>query len=255
MKITFLGTGTSQGVPIIGCKCDVCCSTDVRDNRLRTSAMIEVAGKHIQIDAGPDFRAQALRNKTPKIDAILLTHEHKDHTAGLDDVRPFNFMTNSDMDIFCEHRVAEALKREFSYVFDEQKYPGIPQFAIHEFVNSPFDCCGIEVVPIRVTHLAMPIFGFRIGKLAYITDASSIADEELQKLIGCDVLVVNALRHEIHYSHFNLAQALQVVERVKPKKAYLTHIGHRMGLHAVVSDELPENVFLAYDGLEVEISD
>lgn len=252
MKLIFLGTGTSQGIPIITCKCEVCTSTDARDLRLRTSALIEVDGKNIVIDAGPDFRQQMLKNNIERVDAILLTHEHKDHIAGLDDVRPYNYSSKKAMDIFCEHRVHEALKREYAYVFSENKYPGIPEFNIVEISEHAFLFHSISVLPVRVMHMNLPVFGFRICDLTYITDASFIDDENMDKIKGTQVLVLNTLRREAHYSHFNLEQTLEIIKIIKPKIAFLTHVGHHMGLYDEVIKELPSNVFLAYDGLSYE---
>lgn len=252
MKLTFLGTGTSQGIPIITCKCEVCSSIDSRDQRLRTSVLIEVDGQNIVIDAGPDFRQQMLRANVSRLDAVLLTHEHKDHIAGLDDVRPFNFNQSMAMPIYCESRVSEALVREYAYVFSDKKYPGIPQFDLRLINEVPFVVNKISVIPIRVLHMKLPVLGFRIYDLTYITDASYIASEEIEKIKGTRVLVVNTLRKEAHYSHFNLEQTLDLIHKVKPEKAYLTHIGHQMGLYASVQKELPDNVELAYDMLSVE---
>ncbi len=253
MKFTFLGTGTSQGVPIIGCNCPVCSSADSRDKRLRTAALIENNGVTVAIDAGPDFRQQMLGANVKKLDAILLTHEHRDHVAGLDDVRAFNYLQKKPMDIWGEPRVLEAIQNEFSYVFADYKYPGSPEMNLHPISNSPFAVENLIVIPIRAYHYKLPIFGFRIGDLTYITDANSLADSEMQKIRGTEVLVLNALRKEKHISHFNLQEALAVIDKVKPKTAYLTHMGHQMGFYRDVAKELPPNVFLAYDGLTLEL--
>lgn len=253
MELEFLGTGTSQGVPVITCNCEVCTSDDPRDNRLRTSALIRVDGKNIVIDAGPDFRQQMLRAKVPSVDAILITHEHKDHVAGLDDIRPYNFSQNQAMNIYIEERGEESLKREFAYVFAKKKYPGVPMMNLNRVTNHAFLIGQIKIEPIRVMHMKLPIFGYRIGKLAYITDASYIAPEELEKLKGVEVLVINALRKEKHYSHFSLGDALEVINIISPQRAYLTHVSHAMGCHAEVQDTLPANIYLAYDNLRVTI--
>lgn len=252
-KITFLGTGTSQGVPVILCACGVCLSANVKDKRLRCSVKVEVEGKVIIIDTGPDFREQMLRSKTTRIDAILYTHEHKDHIAGLDDVRPYNFIGGQHIDVYATEQVEEALKREFSYAFAKEKYPGVPELTIHKIANNIFEAAGTHVTPIQAMHAEMPVLGFRIGNFCYITDANFITPEELEKAKGCDVFVINALRRETHYSHFNLEQALEIITEVKPKTAYLTHISHRLGLHDDLEYELPENVFISYDGLEIMI--
>lgn len=253
MILTFLGTGTSQGVPVITCDCNVCKSADHKDRRLRCSAMLNVQGKTLVFDAGPDFRQQMLRENVQNVDAILLTHEHKDHVAGLDDIRPYNFRRNKPMDLYMEERVKVRIEEEFSYVFAENKYPGVPEMLIHVIENKPFEIEGIEVIPIRVLHYKLPIFSFRIQTFAYLTDVSYIDDCEKKKLRNLDVLVVNALRHEEHYSHFNLEQALQLVSELKPKRTYLTHISHLIGLYKEIAPKLPQNVFYAYDGLKVTI--
>ena len=252
MKFTFLGTGTSQGVPIIGCSCNVCTSTDSRDKRLRSSMLIEHNGTTIAIDAGPDFRQQMLGANVKKLDAILITHEHRDHVAGLDDVRPFNYLQQKPMDIWAEPRVLEAIQNEFSYVFTKYKYPGIPKMNLCPLNGEPINIGDLEIIPIRVYHANLPIFGFKIGGLTYITDASLIPEEEMKKIADTEILVINALRRENHPSHFSLPQALEIIERVKPKQAYLTHISHKLG-YSEVQKELPHNVMLAYDGLEIEV--
>ncbi len=253
MKFTFLGTGTSQGVPIIGCSCPVCSSQDSHDKRLRTAALIEFNGTTIAIDAGPDFRQQMLSANVKKLDAILLTHEHRDHIAGLDDVRAFNFLQKKPMDIWGEERVLEAVQNEFSYVFADYKYPGSPKMNLHTMNGQPFSIEGVEVIPIRAYHYKMPVYGFRVGDLSYITDANSIPESEMQKLLGTEVLVINALRKEKHISHFNLQEAIEVIDKVKPREAYITHMGHQMGFYQEVQNELPANIFLAYDGLNLEL--
>jgi len=251
LKLSFLGTGTSQGVPVIACKCPVCQSSSAKDKRLRTSVLVEVEGKILVIDSGPDFRYQMLRAKVPYLNAILFTHEHKDHTAGLDDIRAFNWVNKAAVDVYAEKRVQEALRREFSYVFAEHKYPGIPELHLWEVKNEAFRIDEIEIIPIRAMHLKLPVFGYRIGDLTYITDANHIAPEEMDKIRGSKVLVVNALRKEKHISHFTLSEALRIIEEIQPEKAYLTHLSHQMGLHEEISGELPDNVELAYDGLEI----
>ncbi len=252
MKLTFLGTGTSQGIPVIACSCPVCQSTDPRDMRLRTSALIEHNGVTIAIDAGPDFRQQMLRAKVKNLDGIIITHEHRDHISGLDDVRAFNWINKRPMDIWAEPRVLNAIRAEYTYVFAEQKYPGIPEICLHELDGHPFDVMGIKITPIRVYHHKLPIYGFRIGDLTYITDANFISEEEKEKIIGTKYLVINALRMQKHLSHYSLPEALKVIAELGPRRAYITHIGHQMGLYKDITPQLPENVTLAYDGLTVE---
>ena len=254
MRFTFLGTGTSQGVPVIGCTCDVCLSSDEKDSRLRTSAMIEVNGNTFIIDTGPDFRQQMLRNTPADMPKVLFTHEHKDHVAGLDDIRAFNFKYRKPIDIYATDQVQVALKREFHYVFAAQKYPGVPQVNLFDISDGQeFTVDGTKILPIKLLHYKMPVFGFRIENVAYITDANYIAPEEMEKLYGLDILVLNALRKKEHISHFNLEEALEVIAELKPKKAYLTHISHLLGKHEDVSRELPENVFLGEDGLVIDL--
>lgn len=253
MKITFLGTGTSQGVPVIACKCDVCTSLDFRDKRLRSSINVEVDGVSFVIDSGPDFRQQMLRENIVKMDALLFTHEHKDHTAGMDDIRSFNYKDQKAMPVFARQNVIEQLKQEFSYIFQNAAYPGVPQVELHEIVNEKFSVLGVEVLPIQVMHFKLPVFGFRIKDFTYITDANYIAPEELEKIKGTKVLVLNALQKEPHISHFTLAQALEIVDIVKPEITYFTHISHKLGNHSVIQKQLPENVFLSYDGLVLNL--
>ena len=253
MKLTFLGTGTSQGVPVITCKCKVCQSTDERDKRLRTSVLIEVEGTNLVIDSGPDFRQQMLRENVQKLDAILFTHEHKDHTAGLDDVRAFNYSQRKPMEVYCEERVAKSLQQEFAYVFSEFKYPGLPKININNIENKKFTINNIEIELIRVKHLKLPIFGFKISDLEYITDANYISETEKDKIRGVKILVVNALRREKHLSHYTLSEALELIAELKPERAYLTLLSHSMGLYNEIKKELPLNVFFAFDGLCVEI--
>ena len=254
MKITFLGTGTSQGVPLIGCDCDICKSSDSKDKRLRSSALVSVGCKNILIDAGPDFRQQMLREKIVKLNAILLTHEHKDHIGGLDDVRAFNYIQKKAMDIYAEKRVCDLLQsRDFAYVVERKDYPGIPKMNFKIIENKKFLIDDIEVIPIRGTHHFLDVFGFKIGKFAYVTDMNYISAEEKDKLKGLDLLVITSLRRKEHVSHFSLTEALQIIKEVKPKKAYLTHISHKLGFYKDLIEELPNNVFPAYDGLKVEI--
>ncbi len=252
MKLRFLGTGTSQGVPVVACSCPVCRSTDPKDKRLRSSVLIETDGQTFVIDAGPDFRQQMLANQVKHMTAILLTHEHTDHLFGLDDIRAFNWVQQQPTDIYAEVRVQEAIRRIFNYVFARYKYPGIPQMNLHPIENAPFYIGPTKIVPIRGLHYKLPVFGFRFNSLAYLTDMNFLAPEEKEKLIGVKTLIVNALRKEEHISHFNLEGALKLIQEVKPEKAYLTHLSHQMGFHEKVQKELPENVFLAYDELLID---
>lgn len=252
-KITFLGTGTSQGIPIIGSTHPVCLSADKRDKRLRVSVLIEWENSCFVIDCGPDFRYQMLRAQVLKIDGILFTHEHADHVAGLDDIRPFVFKMGA-MPIYGEKRVLDDLKKRFGYVFEtENRYPGAPKVNINEITEAPFELNDKTVTPIRVHHGELPILGYRIGDIAYLTDVKSIEKEFKAKLIGLDVLVLSALRIEPHYSHLNLEEALDLIRELQPKRAYLSHISHKLGFHAEVEKNLPENVFLAYDELVVVV--
>lgn len=252
MKITFLGTGTSQGVPVIACDCPVCLSEDPRDNRLRTSLLLETNKSTILFDAGPDFRQQMLRQHVRKLDAIVLTHEHKDHIAGMDDVRAFNYKSQDAIDIFGEERVLEAIRIEYSYVFSDRKYPGIPQMRLNAIPAYSFRIKDIELLPIRVRHLDLEIYGFRSGDFAYITDASYIPEESKEKLIGVKYLVVNALRKQKHVSHFCLGEAIDFIREISPRKAFITHISHQMGLYNQVEKELSPGIMFAYDGLTFE---
>ena len=254
MKLTFLGTGTSQGVPVIACDCDVCLSSDNRDKRLRSSVMISINNLNYLIDCGPDFRQQMLREQIQDIRAILFTHEHKDHLAGLDDVRAFNFKHQKDMDVYCDLNVQKALLREFPYVFSDFKYPGVPEIKVHQINrDEPFYIDGNLFTPIEVMHYKLPVLGFRVNDLTYITDAKTISNKELEKIKGTRVLVVNALRISEHISHFNLQQALSFINEVSPEVAYLTHVSHMMGKREDVEKQLPNHVMFAYDGLQIEV--
>lgn len=254
MRFTFLGTGTSQGVPVIACECAVCQSKDSLDKRTRTAGMVEKDGKIVTIDTGPDFRFQMLREQVKRMDGVVFTHSHKDHIAGMDDIRSFNFRQKRDMDIYANSHTLEALKREFYYVFEEVKYPGVPSVVTHEIEGlKPFEVAGMEWLPIPVLHYRMPVLGFRIEDFAYITDANFIPEESIEKLQGLKVLVLNALRIKKHLSHFNLEEAIEIVNLLKPEKAYFTHLSHLMGSHSEVSKMVPAGIEIAYDGLSIEI--
>ncbi|MDI9552198.1 MAG: MBL fold metallo-hydrolase [Bacteroidota bacterium] len=249
MKITFLGTGTSQGVPVIACDCESCRSDDQYDKRLRASVMIEKEDTVLVIDAGPDFRQQMLRENVRKLDAILLTHEHRDHIAGLDDVRAFNHKSHDAIDIFAEERVQKEVRKDYSYVFARYQYPGIPKMRLNTIGDNNFTIGRLVLTPLRVYHYRLPIYGFRTGDFAYITDANYIPEETKEKLYGVKYLVINALRKEKHISHFSLREAIDIIREISPRKAYITHISHQMGLHREVSGTLPPGIMLAYDGL------
>lgn len=254
MKITILGSGTSQGVPVIACECAICTSTDPLDKRLRASILISDKDENFVIDTGPDFRQQMLRAHVKSLRAIIYTHEHKDHIAGMDDVRAFNYREERDMEIFCTERVENALKREFHYVFSNDKYPGIPTVQLNRIENKSFQLPdGPMLTPVEVMHYKMPVFGYRINDFTYITDAKTIAPAEIEKVKGTKVLIVNALHRSAHISHFNLDEALAFIALIQPEKAYLTHISHLFGKHHEIEESLPENVFVAYDGLEIEL--
>ena len=254
VKLTFLGTGTSQGVPVIGCECIVCQSADSRDKRLRTSVLIEHKHNTFVIDTGPDFRQQMLREKVKNLDAVIFTHEHKDHIAGLDDVRAFNFLLKKPMDVYATLRVQNAIKHEFAYAFSGEKYPGIPQINLHTISDQAFTIKDTDFLPIEVMHHKMPVKAFRVGNITYITDANFISPEEKEKIKGSEIIIVNALRKEEHISHFTLKEAVDLMFELKPKQAYFTHISHQLGLHAEIAKELPDWIQPAYDGLCVEAS-
>jgi phosphoribosyl 1,2-cyclic phosphate phosphodiesterase len=255
MKITFLGTGTSQGIPVIGSKHEVCLSADQKDKRLRSSILLQWKGGTYVIDCGPDFRQQLLTARIDHLDGILFTHYHADHTAGLDDVRPFS-QRYGEVQFYCDRTVALNLKDRFAYIFaTENRYAGAPKVSLNEITSAPFELSGKTVVPIEVMHGNLKIFGYRLDNMAYITDAKYVEEEEMKKLKNLDVLIVNALRIEPHSTHFNLEEALEFIDRVKPKRAYLTHISHRLGFHKKVSKQLPPNVFLGYDGLSLDLQD
>lgn len=252
MKITLLGTGTSQGVPVIGCTCEVCCSLDYRDKRLRSSIHIEVDGNSFVIDTGPDFRQQMLREKINHLDAVIFTHAHRDHTAGLDDVRAYNFLQQMDMPVYGTQDVLTQLKTEYAYIFAKEAYPGLPRLKVFEINDAPFEINKVKITPLPVRHLRLPVLGFRINNFSYITDANHIPDETIELLAGTEILILNALQKQPHVSHFNLEQAIAEVEKIKPAKTYFTHISHKLGLHADISKELPSHIELAHDGLQLE---
>jgi phosphoribosyl 1,2-cyclic phosphate phosphodiesterase len=253
VKITFLGTGTSQGVPVIACNCNVCLSADSKDKRLRSSILIENNNTTVVIDSGPDFRQQMLRAKVKQIDGLVFTHEHKDHIAGMDDIRAFNYVNKAKVNVYATELVQESLRREFHYVFADFKYPGVPEIDLHTIGSAPFLVKNITLQPLPVLHYRLPVNGYRVGDFSYISDANMIPEKTMELIRGSKVLVINALRKEPHISHFNLEQALEIIEKLNPKQAYLTHISHQLGTNDEIDAELPENVKCAYDGLEIII--
>lgn len=253
LKITFLGTGTSSGIPMIGCECNVCSSQNKKDKRLRSSVLVQSPTTTVVVDAGPDFRYQMLRANVKHLDAIVFTHPHKDHVAGLDDVRAYNYFTGQPMQIFANEMTQEVLIREFPYAFADKKYPGVPEIDLNTIALDPFRIGDIEVIPIMVWHLKMPVLGFRFGGFTYITDANKIETQEREKILGSEVLVLNSLRKEKHISHFSLSEAVAVAAELKVPQTYLTHLSHQMGRHADINRELPDGISLAYDGLEINI--
>ncbi len=253
MTITFLGTGTSQGVPVIGCSCEVCKSLDYRDKRLRSSVHINVNNQSFLIDTGPDLRQQMLRENINRLDAIFFTHAHRDHTAGLDDVRAYNFLQNMDMPVYGTQQTLDQLRNDFAYIFEEHHYPGLPRIDLRPIKESSFVVNGVEITPLPVMHLKLPVLGFRIGDFSYITDANFISEETYNRLRGTKILVLNALQQEPHISHFTLQQAIEVAQKINAEKTYFTHLSHKMGPHAEVSKMLPENIQLSFDGLSVKL--
>ena len=253
MQVTFLGTGTSQGVPVIGCDCDVCASMDYRDKRLRTSVYIQNGPDRIVIDTGPDFRQQMLRERVNRLHAVVFTHAHKDHTAGLDDVRSFNFLQSSDMPVYGQLEVLQQIRTEFAYAFGEKKYPGIPLLSLKEISDRPFTIGETTLTPLPVTHLRLPVLGFRTGDFAYITDANFIPESTYELLRGVRVMVLNALQREVHVSHFNLEQAVEVARKIGAEQTWFTHISHKMGLHTLTEKELPPGIRLAFDGMTLQL--
>ncbi|MDR1555425.1 MAG: MBL fold metallo-hydrolase [Tannerellaceae bacterium] len=251
MDITFLGTGTSTGVPEIRCSCEVCTSKDRRDRRLRTSVLVGTEGKNILLDCGPDFRWQMIRQQTDYLDAVLISHEHYDHVGGLDDLRPF--CIGEGLDIYAEDNVAQAIRMRMPYAFRDRHFPGLPNLKLHSIQNEPFMAAGIRIIPVRLMHACMKIFGYRIGNMAYLTDVKRIPEEEFGKLEGLDVLIIDALRKKEHPSHESLGEALDNIARIRPREAYLIHMSHRIGLQAEIEKELPPHVHPAYDGLHLRI--
>lgn len=251
-RLTFLGTGTSQGVPMIGCGCEVCKSQDPRDKRLRASVLVEHEGLRVLVDAGPDFRYQMLRAGVSSLDAILLTHNHKDHTGGLDDIRAFNYHEKRATQIYCEKYVEESLRKEYSYAFEEIKYPGAPEWDVHIIDENPFTIKGVEITPIRGRHFKLPVLGYRFGNIAYCTDMNHIPEEEYSKLQGLDHFIINCVRRGRHISHYSLEQAIEVAEKVGAKHSWLTHLSHQLPCHEELTKELPEGILPAFDGLAIE---
>jgi phosphoribosyl 1,2-cyclic phosphate phosphodiesterase len=249
LKIVFLGTGTSSGVPMIGCECAVCSSSDKKDNRLRSSILVQSANTTLVVDTGPDFRYQMLRQNVNKLDAVIFTHSHKDHLAGLDDVKAFNYFLKRPIDLYADSLTDEAIRREFYYAFSATQYPGIPQLNMTTISLDPFIVGDIPVIPVLVWHLKMPVLGFRFGKFTYITDANRIDEVEKNKIRGSEVLVLNALRKKKHISHFTLDEAIAMVQELKIPTGYFTHLSHQLGCHAEIEAALPQGIHLAYDGL------
>jgi len=253
LKITFLGTGTSTGVPMIGCPCNVCASDDEKDKRLRSSILVQSEQTTFVVDTTPDFRQQMLRIDNKKLDAVLFTHPHKDHIAGLDDVRAYNYFAKKAMDIYSNSLTEEALKREFAYAFSDKRYPGLPELSLITIDETPFFVGDIEVVPIIVWHYKMPVYAFRFGNFTYITDANKIDEDQKEKVKGSEIVVINALRKEEHLSHFTLQQAVDLANELKVPEAWFTHISHQLGRHEEVNATLPQHIRLAYDGLQISI--
>lgn len=253
MKVTFLGTGTSQGVPVIACQCRVCLSVNPRDKRLRSSILVEHDGTSVVIDSGPDFRYQMLRAGVKHISGLVFTHEHKDHIAGMDDIRAFNYVNKSKVNVYATERVQLALNREFPYVFDDFKYPGVPEIEMHTINDELFRIGSLDILPVEVLHYRLPVNGYRFGDFTYITDANHIPEKAYDQIKGTKILVLNALRREPHVSHFTLSEAIEIVEKVKPDMAYFTHISHQLGMNDEVDAELPENIKCAWDGMTIEL--
>lgn len=251
LKITFLGSGTSSGVPMIACECNVCTSEDKKDKRLRSSIMIQSASTTVVVDTTPDFRYQMLRQKVKQLDAVLFTHPHKDHIAGLDDVRAFNYFQEQAMEVYANSMTIDALMREFAYAFADKKYPGVPNIALNTIGMESFSVGDIPIKPIEVWHMKMPVFGFRFGDFTYITDANRIDESEKEKIWGSKIVVVNALRKEKHISHYSLDEAIALVQELQVPEAYFTHISHQLGRHREIEEQLPDGIHLAYDGLEL----
>jgi phosphoribosyl 1,2-cyclic phosphate phosphodiesterase len=251
LKITFLGTGTSSGVPMIGCECEVCTSADKKDNRLRSSILVQSLTTTLVVDTGPDFRYQMLRQKIKHLDAVVFTHPHKDHLAGLDDIRAFNFFSKKPMELYADSLTEEAVRRDFHYAFSDTKYPGLPELSFNTITLEPFVVGDIPIVPVMVWHMKMPVLGFRFGKFTYITDANRIEEGEKEKIRGSELLVLNALRKQKHISHFSLEEAIEMAQELKAPVTYFTHISHQLGRHSDTEAELPDGIHLAYDGLEL----
>jgi phosphoribosyl 1,2-cyclic phosphate phosphodiesterase len=253
LEVRFLGTGTSLGVPMVGCACATCKSTDVRDQRLRSSVLLSIRGKNIVIDTGPDFRQQMLRSGTQTLDAVVFTHEHKDHLSGLDEVRAFNYFMEKNVPVYAHARVEKAIRREYHYIFETPEYPGIPKIDLHRIDLDPFDVAGIKFIPIEVMHYQLPVLGFRVGNFTYITDANYISEVEKEKMCGTEILVLNALRFEKHISHFTIAEAIALAQEIGAKQTYFTHLSHQAGPHAELAAKLPKGIAPAYDGLVVRL--
>lgn len=252
MELIFLGTGTSQGVPVIACPCPICCSKNPKDQRLRTSVLIRDENQTIVIDSGPDFRQQLLREDIQSMDAVLFTHEHKDHIAGLDDIRAFNYRYDKAMKVYCTDQVESALRREFNYVFENQHYPGVPKIDLHRITEDNFKIGHWTLTPLPVMHLKLPVLGFRLGPLSYVTDANFMSETTKEKIKGSQILILNALRNEKHPSHYTLSEAIDLAQELEVPQVYFTHISHQLGLHDQVQSSLPQHMQLAYDGLTLQ---
>jgi phosphoribosyl 1,2-cyclic phosphate phosphodiesterase len=253
ITITVLGTGTSQGIPVVACECEVCKSSDHHDKRLRTSVMIQTPHNILVVDAGPDFRQQMLRENVKQLDAILITHDHKDHIGGIDDIRAFNWVMQKPMHIYSNERSMETIRKDFSYAFEQNPYPGAPEIILHTIHNKPFTINGDTIIPIEAMHGLLPVFGFRTGNFSYLTDASAISWQELEKMKGSEIVIINGLRKQKHHSHFSIDEAIGIIQQIKPRQAYITHVSHQLGFHKEINAQLPNGIELAYDGLKIEI--
>jgi len=251
ITITVLGTGTSQGIPVVACECDVCRSSDHHDKRLRTSIMIQTPHNNLVVDAGPDFRQQMLRENVKRLDAILITHDHKDHIGGIDDIRAFNWVMQKPMQIYANEKSLATIRKDFFYAFEQNPYPGAPEIILHTIQNQPFSINGDSITPIEAMHGQLPVLGFRIGNFSYLTDASAIEPQELDKMRGSEILIINGLRKQKHHSHFSLDEAIHLIQQISPRQAYITHVSHQLGFHKEINSQLPKGIELGFDGLKI----